>query len=73
MAEKKVEELTYEQAFEELEGIIMALEAGEHKLEEALTLFERGQALAVRCGLLLDEAELKVQQLNADGELSDFE
>jgi exodeoxyribonuclease VII small subunit len=73
MAEKKVDALSYEEAYEELEGIVAALEAGEHKLDEALALYERGQALAARCGLLLDEAELKVQQLSANGELTDFE
>jgi exodeoxyribonuclease VII small subunit len=73
MAEKKVDALSYEEAYEELEGIVAALEAGEHKLDEALGLYERGQALAARCGLLLDEAELKVQQLSANGELTDFE
>ncbi len=73
MAEKKVDSLSYEEAYEELLGVVAALEAGEHKLDEALAVFERGQALSARCGLLLNEAELKVQQLNADGELQDFE
>ena len=51
-----------------------SLEAGELPLEEALTLFERGQALAARCGQLLDQAELKVKQLTAEGgALEDFE
>ena len=35
----------------------------EDLVRRALTLFERGQALARRCESLLDKADLKVQQL----------
>jgi len=58
-----VDQLTFEQAFQELEEIIRQLEAGQLALDGALLLFERGQALAARCGALLDSAELKVRQL----------
>lgn len=70
MDEKPVEELTYEQAFAELERIVAALEEDDHSLEAALALFERGQALVARCTGLLDSAELKVQQLTADDTLA---
>jgi exodeoxyribonuclease VII small subunit len=63
---KPIDKLTYEEAFAELESIVAALEAGEQPLEEALSLFERGQGLAKRCGELLDEAELKVNKLSGD-------
>ena len=62
-AVEAVNELTFEQAFQELEEIIGQLEAGQLALDGALALFERGQALAARCGALLDSAELKVRQL----------
>ncbi len=67
-----VEDLTYEQAFEELELMVNALESEDHPLDDALALFERGQALARHCDSLLDKAELRVQQLSGD-ELIDFE
>lgn len=67
-----VEELNYEKALEELETIVASLESGEHPLDEALALFERGQALYLRCTELLDKAELKVKQLTEEGELKDF-
>lgn len=70
--ERTVEELTYEQAFHELEAIVAALEDAERSLEDGLALFERGQALARHCARLLDQAELKVQQLSGE-ELEDFE
>lgn len=58
-----VEELTYEQAFAELESIVAALEANQVALDAALSLFERGQILAQYCGRLLETAELRVRQL----------
>ncbi len=62
-SEKTVEELTYEAALAELETIVSTLEGEQSQLEEAIKLFERGQALAARCGVLLEAAELKVKQV----------
>ena len=70
--EKAVEELTYEEALAELEQIVAALEGGENPLEEAIALFGRGQALAERCGVLLEAATLKVKQVAGD-EVSAFD
>jgi exodeoxyribonuclease VII small subunit len=67
-----IEDLTYEQALNELEEIIQNLETDEHTLEETLAMFERGQALAQYCAKLLERAELKVQELSGD-QLVDFD
>jgi exodeoxyribonuclease VII small subunit len=67
MAKKEldpVEKLNYEQAFGELEGIVAALESGEHSLDESLRLYERGQLLMKHCAVLLQQAELKVRELD---------
>lgn len=64
--EKPVEELSYEEALAELEEIVSALEGEQNHLEDAIKLFERGQALASRCGVLLEAAELKVKQVVGD-------
>lgn len=71
---KPVEELTYEEAFNELESVVNLLEGegSRNPLDDAMALFERGQALARRCSELLEEAELKVRQLSGD-ELTEFE
>ena len=66
-----LEELSYEQALGELEAIVTALEAGKSALEESTNLFERGQMLVQYCARLLDQAELKVQQLSGEA-LSDL-
>ncbi len=63
---KTPDDLTYEQAFRELEGLVASLESGDLPLEEALKLFERGQALAGRCSQLLEQAELRLRQLAPD-------
>ena len=47
---------TYEQAREELADVVRRLEAGGLTLEESLTLWERGEALATLCQHWLDRA-----------------
>ena len=66
-----VDEMAYEQAFAELEGIVSVIESEQRPLEEAMALFERGQALTKRCAELLDKAEIKVRQLTGE-EIKDF-
>jgi exodeoxyribonuclease VII small subunit len=60
---RPIEDLSYEQAFDELEEIVRVLDSGEQDLESSLALFERGQALAGRCSQLLEAAEVKMNQL----------
>ena len=64
--QKPVEELSYEQAFDELESIVSSLESNKLSLDEAMSLYERGQALTKYCVELLDKAELRLKQLSGD-------
>jgi len=59
-------ELSYEQALAELETIVTSLEANQLSLEDAMALFERGQALTKHCIELLDKAELRVKKLSGE-------
>lgn len=61
---KPIEEMTYEEAFAGLQAVVTALESESHSLEEALALYERGQALVRHAAALLQQAELRVRQLN---------
>ena len=61
-----VEGLSYEEALNELQEIVSNLESGERNLEETLALYERGQVLARYCAALLDQAELKLQQISGE-------
>ena len=58
--QKDVAELTYEQARDELLGVVQALESGGVPLEESLALWERGEVLAARCQEWLDGARRRL-------------
>jgi exodeoxyribonuclease VII small subunit len=67
-----VDQLSYEQAYTELQTIVEELESEGLSLDEALALFERGQELIRYCTKLLDQTDLKVQQILGE-EIVDFE
>ena len=56
MSELTDETPSYEDARAELVEVVRQLEAGGTTLEESLTLWERGEALATRCQEWLDGA-----------------
>ena len=56
-----VTELSFEQALEELEGIVAALEGGEASLEESVDLYDRGAELRTHCEKKLAVAREKVE------------
>ena len=72
-ADPQNEPVNFEAAMEELEGIVATMEAGELSLDESLKAFERGVLLTRQCQSALQQAQLKVQMLTADGELEDIE
>ncbi len=71
--DSSLKDMSFEQAFSELEETVQKLEVGNLPLAEALTLYQRGMALAKHCGVALDDAELSIKQLMPSGELEDFE
>jgi exodeoxyribonuclease VII small subunit len=71
-SKKSSEDLTYEEAFAELEAVVEALESEQRPLNESIALYERGQTLAKYCAGLLEKAELKVRQLSG-GSIIAFE
>jgi len=56
-------DLTFEQAEAELRKIVERLEAGDVAIDEAIALWERGEALYTICRERLDAAEGKVEEL----------
>ena len=58
--------LSYEQAREELVEVVRKLEAGGITLEESLALWERGEKLATLCQEWLDGARKKIDAAIAD-------
>jgi exodeoxyribonuclease VII small subunit len=63
MADKlpDVSTLTYEQARDELVTIVDSLEKGTASLDESVTLWERGEALAARCEEWLAGARARLE------------
>ncbi len=61
----EIVQLSYEQAFAELEKIVRELESEQSSLETTLALFERGQGLVQHCNALLEQADLRLQVLGA--------
>jgi exodeoxyribonuclease VII small subunit len=75
MAEKQepaIEAMSFEEALNELQGLVKALEKGEAKLDEAIRAYERGAALKQHCERKLREAQAKVDKIvfTSDGSLS---
>jgi exodeoxyribonuclease VII small subunit len=75
MADKQepaIEAMSFEEALNELQGLVKALEKGEAKLDEAIRAYERGAALKQHCERKLREAQAKVDKIvvAADGALS---
>lgn len=56
-------ETSYEALYAQLQEVVEQLEQGELALDQALQLYERGTALAAACQQLLDQAELRIQNL----------
>ena len=56
-------EPTFEQAERELGEIVARLERGDVGLDEAIGLWQRGDALHRRCLALLDAAEGRIEEL----------
>lgn len=54
------ENLTYEQARDELVNVVTKLEAGGTTLEESLALWQRGEELAAICERFLEGARAKL-------------
>jgi len=60
-----VSDLSYEQARDELVAVVAELEKGTATLEESLTLWERGEALAARCEEWLIGAKQRLEAARA--------
>lgn len=68
--EKK--EMSLEEAFSKLDGIVGQLESGESSLEEAFQIYQKGMELLKECSDKIDKVEKKMMKLNENGDLSEF-
>ncbi len=58
-----IADLPFEKALAELETIVGRLERGDVPLEELIAIYERGEALKLRCEALLKLAEARIERI----------
>ena len=58
-----IDKMPFETALAELESIVERLEKGKVALEESINLYERGEALKLRCEALLNDAEMRIEKI----------
>ena len=68
---KEITKLSFEQAIENLTGIVDRIETGQVSLAESLEQYEKGMAMIKHCrGILLD-AEKRIEQIAENEEETD--
>ncbi len=61
---KAVNQLSFEEALVELEGIVRSLETGEAALEDSIKSYERGTELKQHCEKKLKDAQAKIEKIS---------
>ena len=56
---------SFEQALISLEGIVQELEKEDVSLERSIELYQKGVELSKKCSDLLEQAELKIQEVQS--------
>ena len=71
MKDDKTENISFEEALQKLEAIVVALESGQTKLDDAVEAYEKATKLKQICEQKLKSAELKIEKIEqqANGEL----
>lgn len=70
--DQEKEELTLEESFARLDGMMERLEDRELPLEEAFRLYQQGMELLKLCNDKIDTVEKKILIMNGDGGLDEF-
>jgi exodeoxyribonuclease VII small subunit len=58
--------MSFEEALRRLDEVVARLDSGEVGLEEAVTLFERGQGYLAACRERLAAAQRRIEELTAE-------
>jgi len=76
MARKNIQTKTFEESFSRLEKILETLEGDDCTLEETIKLYEEGLTLTKVCYDRLNNAELRIKEINksikGDTEIKDY-
>ena len=68
MSDRKISQMSFEDALNELEAIVGRLERGDAPLEESITIYQRGAALKAHCEGKLKDAQMKVEKIVLKGQ-----
>lgn len=66
-------EMTLEEMFEKLDGVVKTMEQGEASLEESFRLYHQGMDMLKSCNDKIDKVEKKMLILDNEGEAYEFE
>ena len=58
-----LEKMTFEDAMNELENLVNALDKGDISLDQAISAYDRGSKLKDHCEKKLNEAKMKVETI----------
>lgn len=72
MQEEKIQELTLEEAFEQLDRLLAQLTDKDVSLNDSFEAYEKGTRLLKYCNEHLDQVEKKMMLLDEEGVLSEF-
>lgn len=71
--EQEKKDVSLEETFEQIEMIIQQLESPEVTLDDSFRLYQSGIEKLKTCNALLDHVEKKMQVIQENGELTDFQ
>jgi exodeoxyribonuclease VII small subunit len=61
-----IEKMTFEQAIQQLKGIVDRIEQGEIPLQDSLEQYEKGMALIKHCRDILQKAEKRIERISKE-------
>jgi exodeoxyribonuclease VII small subunit len=70
---RKIEEMSFEEAFARLEAVVKQLEGENLSLDAAVEIFEEGKKLQIVCEKKLSEAKLRIEKVLAQQDGAKFE
>jgi len=62
----EIGKLTFEQAIQQLKGIVDKIEQGEIPLQDSLEQYEKGMALIKHCRDILQKAEKRIEKISKE-------
>jgi exodeoxyribonuclease VII small subunit len=62
----EIGKLTFEQAIQQLKGIVDKIEQGEIPLQDSLEQYEKGMALIKHCRDILQKAEKRIEKISQE-------